>query len=400
MSGDLATAYTRWTFTRAAFARGYWLTAALYLVVVARLQPFELVLIGVFQGATVLVAEVPCGVLADAVSRRLSLMVGHVVMGAGMAMAGLVTAFPLLVVSQCLWGLGWAFSSGADVAWITDELDRPDRIDRVLVASARWELLGDAAGVVAFAALAWATSLATAVVVAGVAMALLGLTVVARWPETRFEPAPAGRRWRASASILGRGLRLARADHVILAVMVATLLVNGANEPYGRLLERRLLTLGLPTEPDVVVWFAAVRLAGLALGVIALRAIEHRIDRPGVAERTYALATGVGAVSLVIFALAPGAAVGVGTVLVLSGVALPVVRTAGVVWVNRRTTSAVRATVHSLLSQAEHAGEIVFGLALAAVAGVVSSTAALIGSAALFAATTCIVQAVRPRRPA
>ncbi|MBA3803298.1 MAG: MFS transporter, partial [Acidimicrobiia bacterium] len=122
MYSDLTTAFLRWALVRAALARGWWLATALYLVVVADLSPFELVLIGVFQGLTVLIAEVPAGVFADAVSRRLALVVAHIVMSAGMAMTGFVTAFPLLVVSQCLWGLGWAFSSGADVAWITDEL--------------------------------------------------------------------------------------------------------------------------------------------------------------------------------------------------------------------------------------------------------------------------------------
>ena len=180
--------------------------------------------------------------------------------------------------------------------------------------------------------------------------------------------------------------------------MVATLLVNGANEPYGRLLERRLLTLGLPTEPDVVVWFAAVRLAGLVLGATALRIVEHRIDRPGVAgARTRSPLESAPSRSSSARAEHRG---GVGAVLVLSGVAFPVVRTAGVVWVNRRTASAVRATVHSLLSRAETRGRSCSASPSAAVAGVVSSTATLIGSAALFAATTCIVQAVRPRRPA
>lgn len=102
MHPELTTAFLRWALLRAAFARGWWLTTALYFVVVADLSPSELVLIGVFQGVTVVIAEVPAGVLADAVSRRLALVVAHVVMGSGMAMAGFVTAFPLLVASQCL----------------------------------------------------------------------------------------------------------------------------------------------------------------------------------------------------------------------------------------------------------------------------------------------------------
>ena len=395
MRSDLATAFLRWTGLRAALARGYWLTTALYLVVVAGLTPTELVLIGTFQGITVVLAEVPAGVLADTVSRRLSLVIGHIVMGAGMAMAGLVTAFPLLVVSQCLWGLGWAFSSGADVAWLTDELNRPDAIDGVLVAQARWDLAGNAIGVVAFGALAWATTLSTTIVLSGVAMVVLGLVVVGRWPETGFAPADAGHRWRESASILRRGVALVRADRVILAVIAATLLVNGGAEAYGRLLAKRLVVLGLPTRPDPIVWFALLSLAGVALGAVVLRIVEARIARAGVAQRTYVLACVVASAGLVLFAHAPNAASAVAGSLLVSGIAFPVIRVAGVVWVNRRATSTVRATVHSLLSQAENAGEIIFGLALAVVAGAASTTVALTGSAALLACAGALVLATR-----
>ena len=139
-----------------------------------------------FQGLTVVIAEVPAGVLADAVSRRVALVVAHIVMGAGMALTGLVSAYPLLVVSQCLWGLGWAISSGADVAWITDELDRPDLIDRVLTAQGRYDLWGTALGIIVFGTFAWATTLSTAIVVAGLGMIALGILIVARWPEAGF----------------------------------------------------------------------------------------------------------------------------------------------------------------------------------------------------------------------
>lgn len=395
MYPDLATAFLRWTCIRAALARGYWLTTALYLVVVAGLRPVELVLIGTFQGITVLIAEVPAGVLADTVSRRLSLVIAHVVMGGGMAMAGVVSTYPLLVISQCLWGLGWAFSSGADVAWMTDELDRPDLIDRVLVAQARWDLLGTPIGILSFAALAWSTTLSTAIVLSGVAMVLLGLGVVARWPETGFVPSVAGRRWRESGSILRRGLRLARTDRVILTVLLATILVNGGAEAYGRLRERRLVTLGLPAHPDPIVWFAAVALLGVALGATGLHIVEARIGGASVARRAYALSCMIGVVGLMLFAHAPDVATGVAGSLLVSGIADPVTRAAGVVWVNRRTTSAVRATVHSLLSQAENAGEVVFGLTLAAVARAGSTTAALTGSALLLALAGAMVAAAR-----
>jgi MFS family permease len=113
--------------------------------------------------------------MADTISRKRSVVIAHLVMGAGMLATGLVTAFPALVVTQMLWGLGWTFSRGADVAWLTDELDQPDRVAGVLTAGARWEQLGAAGGLVGFGTLAWATDLGTSIVISGVAMAALGL---------------------------------------------------------------------------------------------------------------------------------------------------------------------------------------------------------------------------------
>jgi hypothetical protein len=391
MASDLSTAYLRWALIRAALARGWWLATALYLVVVADLSPSQLLLIGVFQGITVVVAEVPAGVLADAASRRAALVVAHVAMGAGMALTGLVTSFSLLVASQCLWGLGWAIASGADVAWITDELDRPDLIDRVLTAQGRSELVGGAVGIVGFGALAWATTLAVAIVVAGGSMIGLGLGVVARWPEARRPSRHVGRPWAASAAVLRQGIAVARADRVIVVVLVATLLVNGGAEGFGRLFERHLLALGMPVEPAPVVWFAALALVASGLGAVTLRLVEARIDGDGVARRSYVAAGAVGAAGLVVFALAPDAGWAVAGALLVRGLSWPTVRVASTILVNRQAPGAARATVHSMLSQAENLGEIVFGLALAGLAGATSSTVMLLASATLVAAAGTVV---------
>jgi hypothetical protein len=148
-------------------------------------------------------------------------VIGHAFLAAGMVMTGLVTAFPLLPVTQVLWGVGWGFSSGADVAWITDELGQPGRIARVLTARARWHAVGGATGTVAFVVLGWATGLATAIVASGAATAVLGLYVAARFTEDNFTPVR-GQRWNAALSIFRRGVTLARGDHEIRLVLAAT----------------------------------------------------------------------------------------------------------------------------------------------------------------------------------
>jgi hypothetical protein len=272
-------------------------------------------------------------------------VIGHLFLAAGMVMTGLVTAFPLILVTQVLWGSGWAFLTGADVAWITDELDQPQRIARVLTTSARRDLAGGATGMVVFGVLGWATSLATAIVVSGASMAALGLFVAARFTERDFRPTRE-QRWSASLSIFRLGVSLARRDHEFLQVFVATMLINGA-ALVGWLFPRQLVNLGFPSDP--VLWYTAFGICSSAAGFVALRIVEARLDGVGVARRVYALTCFIGMLGLVVLAVAPDALIGGAGVLLVSGIAFNVTRTVSVIWVNRRTTSDVRATVHSFL---------------------------------------------------
>ncbi|HEY1320371.1 MAG TPA: MFS transporter, partial [Streptosporangiaceae bacterium] len=267
----------RWTFARAVCHRGYVLVSGLYFVIDAHLPASQLLALAVVVSVTLLVSDLPTGVWSDAVSRKWPLVAGHLLLAAGMVMTGLVTAFPLLVVTQLLWGVGWGFSSGADVAWVTDELVRPGRIDRVLTARARWDALGSATGMVAFGLFGWLAGLGAAVVASGVAMAAVGLYVAARFTEDNFTPA-SGHLWRASLSIFQRGLTLARRDRQIMLMLAATMLFNGAST-VSSLFPRQLVDLGFPSDP--VLWYSAFGVASFLVGAAALRIVEARIGTTG-----------------------------------------------------------------------------------------------------------------------
>ncbi|HEX5505607.1 MAG TPA: hypothetical protein VFW96_23520, partial [Thermomicrobiales bacterium] len=126
-------------------------------------------------------------------------------------------------------------------------------------------------------------------------------------------------------------------------------------------------------------------IVAFAVGALAPRLVEGRIGGAGAARRAYAAACFVGALGLVALAGAPGFFVGGAGVLLAGGVALPVTRAVGAIWVNDRTASDVRATVQSLLAQAEYVGEILCGLALAALAQLAAISAAFVCAAALIA---------------
>jgi predicted MFS family arabinose efflux permease len=384
---DVATRFLRWTYLRAVFHRGYVLVSGLYFVVDAHLSASQIVLLGTAMSVTLVLSNIPTGVWADALGRKWPLVIGQMFLAAGMTMTGVVTAFPLILVTQVLWGLGWAFMTGADVAWITGELDQPHRIAHVLTASARWDLAGGATGMLAFGVLGWATSLATAIVVSGAAMALLGLFVAARFTERNFIPTRE-KRWSASLSIFRLGVSLVRRDHEILLVCVATMLVNGA-AVVAWLFPKQLVNLGFPS--DLVLWYTALGIASSAAGVVALRIVQARIDDVGVARHVYAFTCFIGMLGLIVLAYAPDAIIGSTGVLLVKGIAFNVTRTVGVIWVNRRTTNNVRATVISFLDQAESIGEICGGVTLAVIAGAAGISMALITSAALIVFTGALV---------
>ncbi len=390
---DITTVYLRWTWMRAVLHRGYWLVTSIYLVLDAGLSPFQLVFLGTAQGITSLIFEVPTGVVADTLSRKWSLVISSVLMGSSMVATGLVTAFPALVLTQMAWGIAWTFASGADVAWITDELDDPIQIGRVLTAQARWAQIGAASGMIAIGALAWLTDRSTAMIFAGIATMLLGLYVAIRFTERGFIPAQS-QHWQRSMKIFRRGVALARGDREILLVFAATILVNGLAEGFERLYPKRLIELGFPQRLDPIVWFTGLGITTYAAGALALRIIESRIDGVGAARRVYALACFIGTFGLIILAAAPDAVTASLGILIATGIALSVTRAVGVIWVNRRASSDVRATMQSFLGQAEYLGEITIGVTFGVLAQVTSITAAFTAAFLLFACTGLMVRFV------
>ena len=376
---EITTTFLRWTFSRAVFHRGYVLTSGLYFVLDAHLSGYQLLVLATIMSITLVLSDVPLGVWSDVFSRKWPLVIGHGFLAAGMVMTGLVTAFPLLAATQILWGLGWAFSTGADVAWITDEFNRPGLIARVLTARARWDLMGGVIGMIAFGLLGWSVGLGRAIVVSGVAMALVGVYVAIGFVEDSFTGANV-QKWKNSVVIFQRGLGLSRRDNEVLVVLVATLIINGA-AMISWVFPRQLIDQGFPSNP--ILWYTALGILSLGVGILALHVVEARIEGAGVARRTYALTCFVGSLGLVILAYAPNAVIGSAGILLVSGISFNVTRTVSVIWVNRRTPSNIRATMHSFLSQAESVGEIIGGVALAGLAAFSGIPSTIVASAIL-----------------
>jgi MFS family permease len=393
--GDVVAIFLSWSLIRAMFHRGYVLTAFLYFVVHAHLSPSQLTLLATVMSVTKSFSDIPAGAWADAIGRRWSLVIGHVLLAAGMTMTGFVTAYSLIIATQVLWALGWAFSDGADVAWLTDEFEGPGLIDRVLARSLRLRWVGGAIGMLAFGILGWAISLAAAIVVSGAGMALLGIQVAVQFRERKFVRAPQA--WSSPLPILRRGFALAFRDSEVLLVFAATFLSEGATI-IGWLFPERLVSLGFSSDP-VLSW-TVIGILSFMVGVVSLRLVEARIDRPDTARRIYALACLIGVAGVVLLTYGRNVVVvGFGMLLVW-GIAFNLTRAVSVIWVNRRTTSDVRATVLSCLSQAESFGEIVSGSALTLLARAADLRSTLLAAGALLALAGVALTGFRAERAA
>ncbi|MFC0032234.1 MFS transporter [Micromonospora chaiyaphumensis] len=152
----------------------------------------------VLWSAAGILLEVPSGAWADAVSRRLLLVLAPLLTAAGFALWVLVPSYPAFAVGFLLWGAGGALRSGAQEALVWTELDRlgaTGRYARLAGRARTAELLGVVAAM-GLAAPVLALGGYPAVGAASVAACLAAAAVATRFPEHRAaEPArhgPAG----------------------------------------------------------------------------------------------------------------------------------------------------------------------------------------------------------------
>lgn len=389
----------------------WWLALAVRLAIELRLTPFQLLALGAALEVSLLVAEVPTGVLADRFSRKWSVVAGFVGVGGAQVAAGLVSGFWPLILTQVVWGVAYTFRSGAEIAWVTDELGGPEAVEPLVLRQARWQLVAAVVAVGASAALAQVTSLATAVVAFGLVTVSVGVALALLMTEHHHprRPAVAGDvAGAADADDVGRPLTpsfragaRAMLGHPSLRVLTAVMLLTGlANETVDRLNIRRLDQLGLSAgSRDPVVVVAAVTAADALLGALVLWWARDRVTGSRVAVGLGAMLTvsAAGIAGLALLAhlpLAVACLVGQGA---LRSAALPLPQT----WANAHAPPHLRATVLSFVGQANAVGEIVGGLALGAVATAASIPVALTGSAllTLAAGATCLLAASRSADP-
>ena len=105
---------------------------SLYYVQTVGLNPFQLVLVGTTIEVSAFIFEVPTGVVADTYSRKLSIILGYLIMGVCYIIEGLFPIVWVIFAAEAALGLGYTFTSGALTAWLADEVGE-EAMGRILL---------------------------------------------------------------------------------------------------------------------------------------------------------------------------------------------------------------------------------------------------------------------------
>lgn len=367
-----------------------------YQVQEVGLSPLQLVLVGTVLEASVFLGEVPTGIVADMYSRRLSILIGLALIGCGLALIA-VPSFIVILAAQVFWGVGYTFTSGAEQAWITDEIGAA-KAALVFVRATQVGLAGTISGILLAGALGlvW---IGLPIVAGGIGFLVLTFMLAVIMPEHGFTRSAERTTWATVAAQFRAGVRLARSRRVVRALMLVSLISGLSSEAFDRLWVVHVLDSGLPDVVGEVVWFAAIGLAGTGISLL-VSLVVNRVFKKALTglhpTRLLSVLTVVEVLAVGAFALSGEFWLVLALLWVRSSVqvvAEPVVAA----WMNRNLDSGVRATVLSFDGQMNAIGQVVGGPALGAVGNAVSVRAALLGSALTLLPAAGVYAATRDR---
>lgn len=358
---------------------------AVYRIEAAGLNPLQLVLVGTALELAAFLFEIPTGIVADRFSRRLSIVIGYVLIGGGFLLEGALPVFATILMAQVLWGIGWTFTSGAREAWLADEVGEA-RAAPVYLRAEQAALVGGLVGALLGGALA-TLGLNVPIVLGGGLFLLVAAALALLMPERGFRPTPAGERgsWHAMGATFQAGVAQVRGRPLLLTLLGVAIFWGMSSEGFDRLWAAHLLvTTTLPPLGPLapVAWFGVISAGSQLLSLGALEIVRRRLDptRQQAVAWTLVAVTGALIGAVLLFAVAGGfglALTAYWLVSVLRRIHDPITTA----WLNQHIDSSSRATVLSMRGQADAFGQVAGGPLLGAIGAAWGVRAAITAAA-------------------
>ncbi len=362
---------------------------ALYRINVVGLNPLQLVLVGTVLEITTFFFEIPTGVVADVFSRKISTVIGVILVGLGFMFEALFPTFITVLIAQVIWGIGFTFISGAREAWITGEVGETTA-NKAFFTGARLSQVGAFLGVLISMVLA-TISVRLPIFVGGLFHALWGISLFFLMPEEHFHSTKPEERsnWHHMWHTLKSGISVVKQSRLLLVVIVAGGIYGMFSEGFDRLWTAHLIkNFAFPTVLSIsqTTWFGIIYLVTLVFTYIGIGIVNKHVDKESESAIIKGFVVLIGGIMLATlgFAFAPNFYVAVictWFVFMFREATSPLYN--GIL--NKESVEHVRATVFSIASQSNALGQIVGGPILGFIATYFSLRTGMFGAAfALF----------------
>ncbi|HEX5166877.1 MAG TPA: MFS transporter [Thermomicrobiales bacterium] len=371
----------------ALFASVTWTVNLVYQVDRVGLSPFQIVLIGTALELSYFLFEVPTGIVADVYSRRLSVIIGTFMLGAGFVLMGAVPEFGVMLLSQVICGIGYTLLSGAQEAWIADEIGE-ERARPAFLRGSQAATVGTITGIPIAIGLG-SLDLALPIIVGGAGIVVLGGFLLLAMQETGFHGAAREdfTGWQSMTNTFHAGTRMIRSRPVLLTIIGIAVVFGSFNEGFDRLSVPHLLeNFSFPAIGGFsdVVWVGGIRFVVELLGIVVLEVVRRRVDlgsHRAVSGTLFAINGGL-VVSVLVFGLAGSSALAI-VMMIVASLFRRSIYPLETVWVNQSLDPKVRATVISMTSQGDSFGQIFGGPAVGAVGSLFGLRAAIVTAGGL-----------------
>jgi MFS transporter, DHA3 family, tetracycline resistance protein len=389
-------------------------TVTVYWVTAGRLNPLQLLLLGTSLELSYFLFQLPTGILADLVSRRLCVLAGLFIVGIAQIVESISTSFVRLMVGWAVLGLGAALNNGAQDAWIADELETEvgdDRMSGIYLRATQLALIATVAGSLMSGFVAVA-GLAIPLRLGGSLMCLLAAGTAFVMPERHFRrpsrPGGVGSVLRQAGGALAAQTKDTHRAVVAVPGLVLlfgmTFFVGMWSESFDRLWGAFLLRdIRFPAIAGLhpAMWFSLFAAAAAVLGLGATELAKRRTERLGPDSVVGALLVATLAIAAAVVGLATARAFVVVVVMYLVVEVLrPVMDPLVSGWIVGRIDPSVRATALSARDMFDSGGQILGGPVVGVIGTLASLRIALLaGAAALGPAAACIAAASRRIRP-
>ncbi|MFN3490895.1 MAG: MFS transporter [Anaerolineales bacterium] len=269
-------------FTASAFFSMMFVTVSLYEAAVAGLTPLQLVLVGTTLEISAFLFEIPTGVVADVYSRKLSIIIGYLLMGVGFLIEGLFPAFLPILLAQAVWGLGYTFTSGATQAWISDEVGE-EKANALFLRATRVGLTASLIGM-GLALFIGANNVAMPIIVGAIGVLLIGIILIFIMPETGFKPTPQEERtnWQHMLHTFNEGLKAVKLRPRLMTILGVGFFYGLYSEGFDRLWVKHLLdNFDIPIlfGNNQVAFFGILRIASAVLTIFVVQYVEKKLTQ-------------------------------------------------------------------------------------------------------------------------